>query len=576
MAPDPAGGTAADAAPVPSAAARRAPTPDPAAAVQPVDPAGVDGEHAATTSPLPERLRGKAGRQLIRRTRTVLFFALALGNALGVVVVVSCILWVLPGGNTEDVSRTVAINAIVGGGFLLVVLPFAIWWGEAWLRSGYRWIAEERLPTDREVTSVLRAPLRLFLVHATAWMVAGGLFALLNGLLDVDLLARVAFTVVLGGLTTSAFAYLLCERITRPLAAAALSVRSVGRPRMPGITVRSLLIWSLGSGIPLAGLAITGIFGLTDDDATRGQLATTMLVLGGIGLVVGFWFTGMGARAVADPVRSLRRGIGRVADGDLDAHVEVYDGSVLGLLQAGFNDMAAGLREREALRDLYGRQVGEDVARDALERGTELGGEVRDVAVLFVDVVGSTQIAASRPAVEVVELLNRFFSVVIDTVHAHGGWVNKFQGDATLVVFGAPADVDDPAGRALAAARQLARRLPVEVPELGAGIGVAHGSVVAGNIGDERRFEFTVIGDPVNEAARLTELAKSYRPMVLASLAAVEAAEGPERLCWEVSGQADLRGRAQATQLAVPVGSSPAAGSDAEGDPPAAEGRPLA
>src|SRR5690606_5783050 len=132
------------------------------------------------------------------------------------------------------------------------------------------------------------------------------------------------------------------------------------------------------------------------------------------------------------------------------------------------------------------------------------------VAVLFVDVVGSTELAAARPAPEVVELLNRFFGVVVDEVHAHGGWINKFQGDATLAVFGAPVAVDDAAGRALAAARAVERRLPHEVPELQAGMGVAFGPVVAGNVGDERRFEFTVIGDPVNEAARLTELAKAH------------------------------------------------------------------
>ncbi|MCU1355468.1 MAG: Adenylate cyclase [Acidimicrobiales bacterium] len=478
-------------------------------------------------------------------------------NLGGVAVVISYISWVLPGAHVEQTARLIALNAILGGVFLVVVLPAGIWWGETWLGSGRRWLQEGRPPTDREVTAVLRAPMRLFLVHVTLWLVAAALFAVLNALIEFNLLARVAFTVTLGGFTTSAFAYLVAERVTRPIAAAALSVRTVERPKLPGITARTMFGWGLGTGVPFVGLVITAIFALADDQTTRKQLAVTMLVLGGTGLVVGSWIAVLGAKAVADPIRSLRTGIRGIADGRLDSRVEVYDGSVLGLLQAGFNDMATGLEERERLRDLYGRQVGEDVARDVLERGSQLGGRLCDVAVLFVDVVGSTQIAASRPAEEVVELLNRFFGVVVDEVHAHGGWVNKFQGDATLVVFGAPVPLDDAADRALAAGRNLARRLPAEVPELAAGIGVAYGEVVAGNIGDERRFEFTVIGDPVNEAARLTELAKTRTPMVLASADAVDAARLPESACWVVSGSAELRGRSKPTRLATPVAPQP-------------------
>ena len=143
------------------------------------------------------------------------------------------------------------------------------------------------------------------------------------------------------------------------------------------------------------------------------------------------------------------------------SRVAVSDGSEVGLLQAGFNRMVAGLEERERLRDLFGRQVGEDVARRALERGVELGGEERDVAVLFVDLVGSTQLAAERPPAEVVALLNAFFGAVVAVVGAHGGAVNKFEGDAALCVFGAPLARDDArrrrARRRAGAARAAAR-----------------------------------------------------------------------------------------------------------------------
>ncbi len=221
-------------------------------------------------------------------------------------------------------------------------------------------------------------------------------------------------------------------------------------------------------------------------------------------------------------------------------------------MQAGFNRMAEGLREREHIRDLFGRQVGREVAQAALRGGARLGGEEREIGALFVDLVGSTSIALALPPTEVVRLLNRFFRVVVEAVEAEGGLVNKFEGDAALCVFGAPVESADPAGDALRAARHLAGRLEREVREIGFGIGVSAGVAVAGNVGAEQRFEYTVIGDPVNEAARLCELAKERPERVLASEAALTRAAGGEAEGWELTERTVLRGRLEATGLALP------------------------
>jgi adenylate cyclase len=175
---------------------------------------------------------------------------------------------------------------------------------------------------------------------------------------------------------------------------------------------------------------------------------------------------------------------------------------------------------------------------------------------MFVDLVGSTGLAATRPPAEVVALLNRFFSLVVEVVHRHGGWVNKFEGDAALCVFGAPEDQPDAAGRALAAARELRNRLRQELPELEAGIGVSAVSVVAGNVGAAERFEYTVIGDPVNEAARLTEIAKTSPGGVLASGSAVAACDVGEAERWQLDGEVVLRGRGRPTRIASPADDS--------------------
>ena len=283
------------------------------------------------------------------------------------------------------------------------------------------------------------------------------------------------------------------------------------------------MAWTLVTGVPLLGIAailIADLAGVEMDPLVHGG----MLLLALAGLGAGLFATVTAARSVADPVRTSRRRWPRCEQGEFDARVPVDDGSEVGQLQAGFNRMAAGLAERERLRDLFGRHVGRDVAHAALDGEIRLGGEVRDVAVLFVDLVGSTALAARRPPTEVVALLNSFFQLVVEAAERHGGWVNKFEGDAALCVFGAPTDLDDAAGAALAAARELRDRLASELPELDAGIGVSAGPAVAGNIGAEERFEYTVIGDPVNEAARLCELAKKRPERVLASDAALERA----------------------------------------------------
>ena len=143
----------------------------------------------------------------------------------------------------------------------------------------------------------------------------------------------------------------------------------------------------------------------------------------------------------------------------------------------------------------------------------------------------------------------------VPAVDQHGGLVNKFMGDAVLAIFGAPVEKPDHAGAALAAARAMATRLAREVPEVGAGVGVATGQVVAGNVGHEQRFEYTVIGDAVNSASRLTDLAKEVPGCVLAawdSVATAQAIGSSEAENWVEHGETTLRGRTAPTRLAVP------------------------
>ncbi|MBB3038260.1 adenylate/guanylate cyclase domain-containing protein [Hoyosella altamirensis] len=207
--------------------------------------------------------------------------------------------------------------------------------------------------------------------------------------------------------------------------------------------------------------------------------------------------------------------------------------------------------ENTQLQQLLAQHVGRDVAHQALVSGSGIGGETRFVAVLFVDLVGSTTAVSTMRPAEVVAMLNTFFELVIRVVERHGGFVNKFVGDEALVIFGAPAYRADATTSALTAARELVAELEA-IPGIQVGIGVSAGTVLAGNIGSAERFEYTVIGDPVNEAARLTELAKKQPGSILASSYAVDFSGDGEQALWETGELVKLRGRNKLTRLAWP------------------------
>ena len=414
------------------------------------------------------------------------------------------------------------------------------------------WLYEGREPTEEEHRRTLRIPTYVSLVTVTGWTI-GGLVAGISNLDEsVGVAALAASAFWLGGETTSALAFLISERTMRPITAIALAARPPERSAAPGVSDRLLFTWSLGTAVPVLSILVVGIAGLTQSEADVEAVAGACVFLASVALAVGLLITKITARAIGGPLQSIRAAVERVAAGDLDVEVPIDDASEVGQLQAGFNRMAEGLRERERIRDLFGRQVGEEVARAALDEGVRLGGEEREIGALFVDLTGSTSMALAMPPTHVVRLLNKFFRVVIDVVEAEGGFVNKFEGDAALCVFGAPAPSEDPAGQALSAARKLAERLQREVPEIGFGIGVSAGRAVAGNVGAEHRFEYTVIGDPVNEAARLSDLAKEREELVIASEAALERASEEERDEWALGQRTILRGRLDATGLALP------------------------
>jgi adenylate cyclase len=469
----------------------------------------------------------------------------------------------------EGADRQLGLNAAVGAAYVVLTLTLGSLWGRRMSAPVERWLSEGRAPTPEERRLALGMPFRFALVSGVFWTIAAILFTLLNASTSGWSVVVVGGAILLGGETTCAVGYLLVERITRPVITLALAGAAPPPNRCgPGVRGRLMMAWSLGTGVPLLGIVTVAIAGIADGGEEPTLLAATVAFIAVIGFAVGLLAIAVASRSVADPIAAVRDGMARVEEGELDVSVPVDDGSEVGLLEVGFNRMAAGLRERERLRDLFGRHVGREVAQAALaeDGDVQLGGEVREIAVVFVDVVGSTELAGRRPPHEVVELLNDFFRIVVEAVEEHGGWVNKFEGDAALCVFGAPTHRPDAACDALCAARRLRAALDERLTGLDAGIGVSAGPALAGNVGTEERFEYTVIGDPVNEAARLSERAKRGPERLLASAAVVERAGADEAARWEIREEVVLRGRDEATGIATPLtGSRTPAGARGSG-----------
>ncbi|MEQ0561554.1 adenylate/guanylate cyclase domain-containing protein [Amycolatopsis sp. NEAU-NG30] len=474
--------------------------------------------------------------------RTSLGFAgLGVGSSVAGSGVVALLL--LLQGLPKDVGDRGWMLGLTAAGIVAAALLTGTLW-TAWLqRRTAIWFVFGRPPSESEARRALRLPVDMAVVSGTLWLIGTVVLAVLAGVLgSAEDAVGMATVIGLGGLTTVGLTYLAAEWVARPVMTIALDVLPPRGSLPVTVLTRLVVTWALASGVPFVGVLLLA----TPPDLGTGNHTASLVMLSVTGLAVGAIGTALLARAVAAPLHRLRVALDEIARGNTDVAVDVDDSSEIGLLQTSVNQLAAGLREQARMRDLFGRHVGADVARHALEYGASLSGDVREVTALFVDVVDSTALAYRTPPEELVGKLNRLFAAVVSAVNARGGLVNKFQGDAALCIFGAPTRLSDAPTAALAAARAI-RDAVRDAGELDLGIGVSSGPVFAGQLGTSSRLEYTVIGDAVNEAARLTELAKSVPARVLASDAVVSAALPSEAAHWEKHGELELRGRAEAT-----------------------------
>src|SRR5258708_29622803 len=210
---------------------------------------------------------------------------------------------------------------------------------------------------------------------------------------------------------------------------------------------------------------------------------------------------------------------------------------------------------------MFGRFVPEQVVDEVLAQtggGLRLGGKLRTCTMMFTDLRGFTTFSETRSAEDVIEILNYYFGEMSEAVFGHGGTLVSYLGDGMMAVFGAPLDQADHADRALAAADEMIRvRLPLVnawIAEQGhgdgfrMGVGLNSGPIVAGNIGSERRLEYTTIGDTVNPASRLEGLTKGTPyPLFVADATRILLHEMPAELIYV--GELELKGKSEKVKV---------------------------
>lgn len=252
------------------------------------------------------------------------------------------------------------------------------------------------------------------------------------------------------------------------------------------------------------------------------NIQLTLLLTGGGALLLCALFGVWLSRSLTRPVRDLVQATGRVAQGDYEAEVEVDSHDEMGALADAFNEMTRGLLLREQYRSVLNKVVSQDVAEELMKGDVELGGENRDITVLFADIRGFTPMTLGMEPQEVIGLLNECMERLSRAVDSEGGVVDKFIGDEIMAVFGAPVAQEDHACRAVRAALRMrdgiaemnAERTARGAAPLSIGIGIASGIAVAGNMGSVDRMNYTVLGETVNLAARLTDQAAAGEILV--------------------------------------------------------------
>jgi adenylate cyclase len=419
--------------------------------------------------------------------------------------------------STEDYLRIVvvalALTAVAVGVTLVRTFPLI-----APIRD---WLAGDRDPDSTTRAWAASVALPLNLIRRDLWVPIGVAIVptCIWAAIVLDLAWLAFFPLFAGSLVALGYSailhYLILEAGMRPVL---LDINdSEDTPRVAAPISAIPLRIRLMTALPLINI-ITGLIvaALSSSGGGGAALGADVLIAVGVATTISLELTVLFAKSVVRPIADLQRATESVREGNYDATVPVTTGDELGELAASFNQMVAGLAERERLREAFGTYLDKSVAEYILSEGFSEEGEEVEVSILFCDVRDFTSFAAQADAKDVVMRLNALFAVVVPIVNRHGGHVDKFVGDGLLAMFGAPEPFPDHADRAVRAACEMASVVNSDdEPGFRIGVGVNTGPVVAGAIGGAGRLNFSVIGDAVNVASRVESATRELDEDVL-------------------------------------------------------------
>ncbi|MGE3177055.1 MAG: adenylate/guanylate cyclase domain-containing protein, partial [Vicinamibacterales bacterium] len=318
------------------------------------------------------------------------------------------------------------------------------------------------------------------------------------------------------------------------------------RGRMPGIQVHAAVADDVLSNRPLA--AAPG-------SARAALVVSAALVVGVLGALVPVWWAACGSAVL---IAALTLAVTRAFAGGLWINVtQPVLAAVVALFgTAGYQYFVEG-RERRKIAGLFGRYVSKDVYEQLVADPSlaRLGGQRREMTVLFSDIRGFTSVTEQGEPEAIVGTLNEYFSRMVDLVFLHRGTLDKFVGDMVMALFGAPLDDPDHADHAVRAALDMVRELRVlnerwageGRPTLDIGIGINTGPMIAGNIGSEAIMSYTVIGDAVNLGSRLESLNKQYGTHIIISDSTRQRLKGNYAL--RPLGEVVVKGKSRAVSI---------------------------
>ncbi len=263
----------------------------------------------------------------------------------------------------------------------------------------------------------------------------------------------------------------------------------------------------LNAGSPFPPAYQVSLYSMSSALLTQHELRWQIIAFGLVALAAALILSMLIAHGLSIPLHELVEGTEAIRAGNFQFKVPVRGRGEVGELAASFNEMAEGLAQKEQYRTVLNMVADEKVAHALVNGQLALGGEVREITVLFCDIRGFTAITENMPPEEVIEMLNEHMTALTRLVKEHHGVLDKFVGDLLMAIFGAPvSDEHDTLNAARCALRLIQERKRLDETsrhKLQVGIGIATGNVVAGCMGSADRLNYTVLGERVNLASRL-------------------------------------------------------------------------